>query len=59
MADSATYRRFAEECKRLAATASENDRNVLLEHAATWLRLAVEAEEHATKNLSNRNSATG
>ena len=49
MADSATYRKFAEECKRLAATASENDRNILLEHAAAWLKLAEEAEKRATK----------
>ena len=50
MTDSTTYKKFSEECKRLAATASENDRNILLEHAATWLKLAGEAEKHAIKN---------
>jgi len=49
MTDSATYRKFADECKRLATTAPENDRNILLEHAAAWLKLAEEAEKRATK----------
>jgi len=51
MIDPATYRRYAEECRRLAITALENDRNLLLEHAAVWLKLAEEAErEAANKN---------
>jgi hypothetical protein len=49
MTDSATFRKFAEECKRLATTAPENGRNILLEHAAAWLKLADEAEKHVTK----------
>ena len=52
MADSAAYRKFAEECKRLAATAPENDRNILLEHAAAWLKLTGKAEKTQSKNLS-------
>lgn len=49
MMDPTTYRKFADECKRLATTAPENERNILLEHAAAWLKLAEEAEKHATK----------
>jgi hypothetical protein len=41
----ATYRKYAEECRRLATTASENDRKLLLEQAAVWLKLAEEAEK--------------
>ncbi len=54
MTDPATYRKFADECKRLATTAPENDRNILLEHAAAWLRLAADAEKHATKKSQSK-----
>ena len=50
MTDPATYRKYAEECLRLATTAPENDRRLLLEHAGAWLKLAEEAErERADK----------
>jgi hypothetical protein len=50
MTDPAIYRKYAEECLRLATTASENDRSILVEHADVWLKLAEEAErEAATK----------
>jgi hypothetical protein len=44
MFDPATYRRYADECRRLATTALENERRLLLEHAAAWTKLAEEAE---------------
>jgi hypothetical protein len=44
MINAATCRKYAEECRRLATTASENDRPILLEHAAAWLKLAERAE---------------
>jgi hypothetical protein len=47
MTDPATYRKYAEECRRLATRAPENDRRLLLEHAAVWLKLAEEAERNA------------
>jgi hypothetical protein len=47
MIDSATCRKYAEECRRLAATAPENDRRLLVEHAVVWLKLAEEAEREA------------
>jgi hypothetical protein len=52
MIDPATYRKYAEECRRLATTAPEKDRRLLLEHAAVWAQLAEEAEQKAatTKN---------
>jgi hypothetical protein len=45
--DPATSRKYAEECRRLATTASESDRRVLLEHAGVWLKLAEGAEREA------------
>jgi hypothetical protein len=47
MADPATYRKYAEECLRLATTAPENERRLLLEHAGVWLKLAEEADAEA------------
>jgi hypothetical protein len=47
MTDPATYRKYAEECRRLATRAPENDRRLLLEHADVWLKLAEEAERDA------------
>jgi hypothetical protein len=47
MADPATYRKYAEDCLRLATTTPENDRRLLLEHAGVWLKLAEEAEREA------------
>ncbi len=40
MTDSATYKRYAEECRRLAMEGPEEHRRILLEHAATWTELA-------------------
>jgi hypothetical protein len=50
MIDPATCKKYAEECRRLATTASENDRRLLLEHAAVWVKLAQEAEREAANN---------
>jgi hypothetical protein len=47
MTDPATYRKYAEECRRLATRAPENDRRLLLEHADVWLKLTEEAERDA------------
>jgi hypothetical protein len=44
MNDLATYRRFAEECLRMAEIGPEEDRRILLEHAAAWTKLIEEAE---------------
>jgi hypothetical protein len=44
MRDAATYRRFAEECQRLAMTMPEEHRAVLLEIAEAWIKLEQEAE---------------
>jgi hypothetical protein len=48
MRDPATYRRYAEECRRLAKTMPAENRHVLLEIARAWSDLAEEhlAEEH-------------
>jgi hypothetical protein len=43
MRDAATYRRFAEECQRLAMTMPER-RAVPLEIAEAWIQLEQEAE---------------
>ena len=49
MTDPATYRKYADECLRLATTAPENDRRLLTEHAGVWLQLAEEAEREADR----------
>jgi hypothetical protein len=42
------YRKYAEECRRLAAKAdTEQHKAILDEMAATWSRLAAEAERKA------------
>jgi hypothetical protein len=46
MNDLAAYRRFAEECSRLAEIGPEEDQRILLEHAAAWTKLAEEAKHH-------------
>jgi hypothetical protein len=48
MHDPATYRRYADECRRLAKTMPEEHRRTLLEIAAAWTRLAQEAERRET-----------
>jgi hypothetical protein len=54
MTDPATYRKYAEECQRLATTAPENDRRLLMEHAGVWLQLAEEAEREADTKLRHK-----
>jgi hypothetical protein len=46
MQDAKTYRRFADDCMKLAKTMPEH-RNALVEMAATWQRLADAVEERA------------
>jgi hypothetical protein len=46
METAADYRKFAEECRRLARRAEDEQHKVVLEQMAeVWLRLAVEAEQ--------------
>jgi hypothetical protein len=44
MSDPTTYRRYAEECRRLAKIIPEEHRSVLLEVARAWNELADEQE---------------
>ncbi len=48
MTNAAIYRRYAEECQRLAWKGSAEDRTILLEHAAIWATLAEAAEREAS-----------
>ena len=45
MSDPATYRRYAEECRRLAKTMPAENRHVLLEIARAWSDLAEEHQQ--------------
>jgi hypothetical protein len=44
MSDPATYRRYAEECRRIAKMVSNEHRSALLEIAQAWIELADEHE---------------
>lgn len=48
MDDPAIYRKYADECKRLAKTMSPADRKVMFEIAEAWLLCAKEAERKAS-----------
>jgi len=43
-----TYRRFADECRLMVNMMPEEQRRILLEHAAAWTMLAEEAERKAS-----------
>ncbi len=47
--DPALYKKYAEECKRLAKTMSPADRKVMLEIAEAWLERAKEAEARSSR----------
>lgn len=44
------FRDYAAECRRLARTASQHDRAVLLEIADAWIVCAEKAERDARRN---------
>jgi hypothetical protein len=46
-ADAKQFRDYADECRRMAQKASEQDRGVLMEIAQAWMRCAEEAERKA------------
>jgi hypothetical protein len=48
MRDSSTYRRFAQECQRLANVMPEEHRRTLLEIADAWANLAEDPEQEAS-----------
>jgi len=53
MKTSTQYREFAADCLRLAKTAKTDDeRKILREMAATWQKLAEDADEQALKTPS-------
>jgi hypothetical protein len=45
MREAKTYRTFAQECRRMAETASANDRAVLLQIAEAWEAQAKHVEQ--------------
>jgi phytoene/squalene synthetase len=47
MQDAKNYRRYAEECERLAKAMPDESRRTLLDIAAAWRTLAAEAERQA------------
>ncbi|MGB6287388.1 MAG: hypothetical protein WBG18_23735 [Xanthobacteraceae bacterium] len=51
MEPSTQYRKFAEECRRFAQFAkTDEQRKILLEMEALWMKLAKEAEEQVAKS---------
>jgi len=53
MGESETYRKFAEECRRMARNALPHQKAILLEMAELWTNLAekVEAENGCASNF--------
>ena len=49
-ANARKFRDYAAECRRLARTASERDRAVLIEIADAWIVCAEQAERDARRN---------
>jgi hypothetical protein len=49
MRDAETYRKFAQECRRMAHTASAGDRAVLLQIAEAWEEQANQAAKLSGK----------
>jgi hypothetical protein len=58
MQDSKTYRQYANDCRRIAATMSAKDKAVLLEMAKVWDERANEAERVAN-NTRDQEALTG
>ena len=53
MQDSNTYRRYANDCRRIAQTMSAKDQAIMLEMAKVWDERAEDAER-AEKNKGDR-----
>jgi len=49
MREAETYRQFAQECRRMAETASAKDRAVLLQIAEAWEAQAMRAGQNGPK----------
>ncbi len=49
MQDAKTYRQYAADCRRIAATMSPNDTIRLLDMAAAWETMAQHAEQSKKK----------
>ncbi len=49
-ANAEKFRDYAVECRRLARTAAETDRVVLMEIAEAWIVVAEQAERNARRN---------
>ena len=55
MREPATYRRYAEECHRLASIMPDEHRGTLLEIAEAWSKLADEAWSKLAEEAERRN----
>jgi hypothetical protein len=58
MQNPAEYRRYAEECKRLAQQALPEHKATLLEIAKAWIACAEEVERSAKGGKAGRTSAS-
>jgi hypothetical protein len=59
MDDPSVYRKYAEECERLAKSMSPTDRKVMLEIAQAWLVCAKEAERKASGDEEAQDKTNG
>ena len=54
MRTAAEYRRYAEDCERMASTGLAEHREALLKIAKAWRECALEAEQREQKAASKR-----
>jgi hypothetical protein len=58
MSKAPEYRRFAKECLQIAATASDDQRPILIEMARAWHQLAQEQERAEQLALAEAKAQT-
>jgi hypothetical protein len=58
MHDAKTYRQYAAECRRIAATMASDDKQILLRMAQVWDERAAEATKRAKPDGHGTGEAT-
>lgn len=59
MQDPARFRKYAEECRRLAQTSAPEHRTTLLQIAAAWTECADDAERNRREKPDGQSASNG